>query len=133
MNTFLGPMPAAQHYLFRRWTNMLYDAKHLGVYSEWTRGEYWEFVDYVETTCGLPPTKQHKLIRIDPDKGWRYKNMKWATATEAGLYQRSSRIYKIGRETNNIMGWARKYNRNPYTVYGRIAAGQTIKQALELV
>jgi hypothetical protein len=125
-------MPVVKHYLFRRWTNLNYDVKWFQVDCDWQRGEFWDFVDYIESTIGYQPTKQHKLIRIQPNKGWIKKNIKWATATEAGLSLSTAHIYRIGNKKNNIIGWARTYNLVPRLVYERLNAGWPIEKALEL-
>lgn len=122
------------HPLYRRWTNIRYEMdRDPSILCDWRNDEFWEYVDYTESELGKLPDPKLKLIRKNPDLGWVKGNLMYADHVEAGRHYRSARMYKINGLSDNVTGWARRYNVNVYTVYSRLENGWPIKKALGII
>lgn len=109
------------HPLWRRWThirscytNPNYKDYHyvheLGIDCYW---QTWRsFRDGVTEEIGLPPTPQHRLNRINLNRGWYPGNLRWATAHEIGQCQRHVLTVKIAGKKYTLKEACRQYQKS---------------------
>ena len=100
---------------------------------DWTygRGQFEDFIDFVENKLGKP-TKTHKyLSRKDQTKGWTKKNLIWRSSKELSNKQiRGTRLVKYKGKTTTLALLSEEYGINYHTLRTRIRWGWTLKDAL---
>ena len=96
------------------------------------RGQFQDFIDFVEGRLGQP-TKTHKFLsRVDQTKGFTKSNLQWQSGKELGnKHLHGTRMIKFKNKTKTITAWSEEYNINYHTLRCRLNWGWTIKQALE--
>jgi hypothetical protein len=130
--------------LYRTWSNMIqrcenkknksyydYGGRGIRVYSDWTKdGGYKKFKEYVITSCGLPPSNDHQIDRIDNDAGYNPGNIRWVTRTENARNKRSNRKIRHNGSVQCLSAWADSSGLRRETISKRLKMGWGIKRAL---
>jgi hypothetical protein len=78
----------------------------LVVQESWLNDEK-SFVDYVKSTLGRRPSKDHLLSRIDTNKNFEEGNLCWKTRVEVNLQKKGVHHHsQRGRQTTTYKCWA---------------------------
>jgi len=95
------------------------------------RGDFQDFVYFVENKLGQP-TKTHKyLSRRDQTRGFTKQNLCWQSGKELGnKHLNGNRYIKFKNKTKTLTNWCDEYNISYHTVRTRLEIGWTIKDAL---
>jgi hypothetical protein len=138
-------MKAHDHPLYRRWCHWRqvcfnsqcadyprYGGRGIGIGREFD--EFWNFVDLVETHLGYPPnlSRLDKLSRIDQNKNFTIKNLKWDQPAPIG--RRNSKAFRIKcrGQTHSLSTWSEITGINYSTLRARLLIlGWTTAEALE--
>jgi hypothetical protein len=123
--------------LYRRWVGIKQrctDANHVGFKNYGGRGvtlhpSWFDFATFA-AAVGNPPTPKHHLDRINNDKGYEPKNVRWVTQAENNRNSRRCVNVTIGGKTQPIYAWLKKFNIKRSTFDARIKRGWGIEQAL---
>ena len=103
-----------------------------GIQCHWGRGQYREFETWVLKKLGPPQGDEKYLTRIDIDGDFAPGNLAWRSGREkANRPDGHSKLYRMGRRTQSLRGWAREYNINYATLWSRIQRGWTLKEAVK--
>jgi len=133
-------MSQNRHWLMSRWcwiigANYNPRAPHYAKYHEfgceWQRGEFQDFVEYIETHLGPPPPNKPLLSRKNQRLGWIKGNLKWREQRELTRLGRSATMIKYKNKTQSISAWAEEYGLEYSCLFSRLERGWTIKQAVE--
>ncbi len=104
-----------------------YGGRGTTVCDRW-RNDFWAFVDDVfeDFEEGL------SLDRKDGLKGYEPGNCKWATSVEQAANRSSTATIDLDGKIITLMDAARRYGLPPSKVRGRLRAGETVRQALDI-
>lgn len=136
-------MGVRQHPLFARWYQMKYNCtnENMPAYKNFGgRGidydprwnDFHTFASDIEDAIGLPPSHKSILERIDNDKGYWIKNLCWSTMKFSANNRQGNVRYSYRRQTLTIVQWCEKYKMPTQKVFGRLARGWTLPEALGL-
>ena len=135
-------MTRKTHWLQSRYRWMIgavYNPRHVDHHwasqydCDWTygRGQFQDFVEFVEGTLGLPQGDRKFLSRKDQTKGWTKKNLIWQTGKElSNKHINGTRRLKFKNKTKTVTEWSDEYGLNYHTVRCRLNWGWTVKDAL---
>ena len=103
-----------------------YGGRGIRVYEGWLN-DFPAFLAYV----GVKPTPRHSLDRF-PNNDGNYEpgNVRWADQTEQGRNKSNNLLLCHDGRTQTAISWAVELGMKPTTLFRRIAAGWTIKDAL---
>lgn len=125
--------------LYRIWSgikNRCCDVKNKSYHRYGGRGiklcDRW--LDFKNFHADIPPrpSKQHTLDRKDNNKGYEPGNVRWATPKEQGNNRTTNVWHTYKGETRTVAQWAEVAPVNLSSLRGRLAAGWTIDEALEV-
>jgi hypothetical protein len=97
----------------------------LGICDEWV-----ESFDRFLADVGYRPTPKHTLERIDNDKGYFPRNVRWATRTEQARNRRSSRVVVVGGESRTAVEWSEITGVPAGVIRKRLDAGFSPEEAI---
>jgi hypothetical protein len=102
-----------------------YGGRGIRVCDAW-RGCYRDFLEHI----GRAPSKAHTLERIDNEKGYQPKNVRWATQKEQAQNRRSNRILEYQGQRKTLAAWADWANMDRRRLWRRLDAGWSLHDAL---
>lgn len=85
-----------------------------------TMCDRWSDLAAFAQDVGDPPTSEHTLDRIDNNRGYEPKNVRWATRKEQMQNVRYNVKITFDGETHVMSEWARKCGVTPSTMHYRI-------------
>ena len=83
-----------------------YGGRGITIFQGWIDDPV-SFINYIKDVLGPKPTKGHSLDRKENDKGYEPGNLRWATAREQCMNQRTNRLITFNGETKHLVEWAR--------------------------
>lgn len=131
----------SSHPLHKTWDRMLgrcrnpndrayskYGGRGIKVCDRW-QGKYG-FSNFTEDMGDRP--KNHTLDRIDNDGDYTPENCRWASKKQQSRNAGHNKIVIVNNIKMPLVEAVEKYSKRPYqTVYGRLARGYTIEEALK--
>lgn len=79
---------------------------------------------------GKRPAPGYSVDRIDNNRGYTPKNVRWATRKTQQLNRRSNRILAAFGKSQPLTIWAEEYGVHPRTLASRVAKGWPVEKAL---
>lgn len=133
------PIMRNNHPLWRRYTNIraaLYNpncAEHRAVVKykltcEWDT--FKSFAADIEAYLGLPPTRRHKLNRIDQTRGWHINNLRWAIQRDVARSTVRVRKYRYRNQTRCATEWSELLKISYWSLIRRLNQGMTVAQVV---
>lgn len=121
------------------WTDMkqrCLNSKHRSYHNYGGRGitvcpRWMKFENFL-ADMKLRPGKGYSIERINNAKGYSKSNCYWASWTAQARNKRSNRLITIGKETHSVTVWAELKRIKRETIYHRLAAGFTGREAVEV-
>lgn len=128
-----------RHPLFRRWTHIRQCIMNPS-YPDYKQGltcdglnDFEEFRTWVEAEIGLPPTRTHKLNRIDQTQGWIQGNLRWTDSKGVGKNLLGHNIWvELNGERLCLQDLSERYHIKYGTVASRYHRGWTPEQIISV-
>lgn len=107
-----------------------YGKRGILIYKKWVNN-FDNFSSYILSAIGDKPSKKHSLDRIDNNKGYEPKNLKWSTNEEqirnsSQAKLNIEKVEEIKKSKDIAKNLAKKYNVSKYTIY-RVKSGRSWK------
>lgn len=133
------PYSPAKKYLYNAWYDMVhrcddpqhpaykdYGGRGIKVCPQW-RSNFEQFCKDV----GPRPSTQHSIERIDNQRGYGPRNVRWATKSEQANNRRSNCLLTYQGRTQTAVQWARElFPHNPHRIQTRLCKGWPVERAL---
>jgi hypothetical protein len=104
-----------------------YGGRGLKIYKKWV--DYKTFRDDVTKLIG-PRKSGMTLERINNNRGYFPKNIRWATQKEQLRNKRTNHLITFRRRTLCLTDWALEIGMSPLTLGGRLKAGWSVRRAI---
>lgn len=92
-----------------------YGGRGIGVCERW-RNSFEAFLE----DMGPRPTQQHKIERLENDRGYGPENCVWATDVQQARNRRSNFVVEFSGKSQCLMSWCEELNLSYYTVRDRL-------------
>ena len=102
-----------------------YGGRGITVCDRWQKSFSDFFAD-----MGPRPSPDHTIDRIDNDKGYSPENCRWTTWKVQHRNRRDNRLLTFDGRTLCLAAWAEETGIGYQVLYGRLARGYTVEQAL---
>ena len=130
-----------EHPLWRRWTQIKFmmtckthnQHKYYANITLTGYDDFWEFVDFVESTIGPLPSPQHKLARFNQRGDYVKGNIYWAGSNvEVGQKFTDIQKFRVGRRWLTYRQMSELSGILETTIRSRIGRGWTAKDAMTI-